>query len=300
MLDTLSVQYALLVSEHLSIRGAAAQLNLQPSAVSRRLSALEEQIGITLFERRKSGAQPTFAGRRFLDRARWALAELDHAAQSAKSIQRGGVGALGISFYPSLASGLLHQILAEHRARFPVLDFSFREGASVDQVTALRQHQIDVAFLMAVDGASGLPNEHLWDERVYVAAPEHHSVAARETLTWAELREEAFVVRAYGSGPWIYAWLTGRLHPDGYAPNVRQHDICRESLLGLVSTGHALTVVAESATAVTIPGVVYRPVVDDDATVSVRMAWLNGNENPALGPFLSHARRVARGKTKQP
>ncbi len=112
MLDTLSVQYALLVSEHLSIRGAAAQLNLQPSAVSRRLSALEGKIGVTLFERRNSGAQPTFAGRRFLDRARWALAELDHAARSATSMQKGGVGALGMAFYPSLASGLLHQILA--------------------------------------------------------------------------------------------------------------------------------------------------------------------------------------------
>ena len=299
MLDPLSVQYAIVVSEHFSIRGAAAQLNLQPSAVSRRLSALEEQIGITLFERRKSGAQPTSAGRRFLDRARWALVELDQAARSAAGEQKEQVGALGIAFYPSLASGFLHQILAEHRARFPVLDFTFREGASADQLAALRQHQIDVAFLVAVDDASGLPSEHLWDERIYIAAPAVHAVASREVLTWAELCSEAFVVRAYGSGPFVYAWLAGKLHPGGYAPNIRQHDICRESLLGLVSTGYGLTVVAESATAIVIPGVVYRPLVDDDATVSVRMAWLNGNENPALGPFLSHARRVARGKTKQ-
>ncbi len=300
MLDALTVQYALLVSEHLSIRGAAAQLNLQPSAVSRRISALEEQIGVTLFERSKSGAQPTFAGRRFLDRARWALAELDNAALSATSMQRGGVGALGIAFYPSLAFGILRQILAENRVRFPGLDVTFREGSSAHQVAALRQHQIDVAFLMAVDGALGLPNEHLWDERIYIAAPEHHSVATGETLTWAELREEAFVVRAYGSGPLIYAWLAGKLQPDGYAPNLRQHDICRESLLGLVSTGYALTVVSESATAIAFPGVIYRPIVDDDATVSVRMAWLSGNENSALGPFPSHARRVARSRTGKP
>ena len=108
------------------------------------------------------------------------------------------------------------------------------------------------------------------------------------------------MVRAYGSGPVIYAWLAGRLHPGGYAPNIRQHNICREGLLGLVSTGYALTVVAESATGIAIPSVVYLPVVDDDATVSVRMAWLDGNENPALGPSLSHARRIARGKVKQP
>lgn len=101
-------------------------------------------------------------------------------------------------------------------------------------------------------------------------------------------------MRAYGSGPVIYAWLAGKLNPGGYAPKIRQHAICRENLLGLVSAGFALTVVAHSATALTIPGVVYRPVADDDASVSVRMTWLDDNANPALGPFLSHARRVVR------
>ncbi len=180
------------------------------------------------------------------------------------------------------------------------MNITFREGASADQLAALRQRQIDVAFLMAVDGAPELPSEHLWDERIYIAAPEHHPIAARDALTWTELREEVFVVRASGSCPLIHAWFAGKLDPSGLPPTIRQHDICRESLLGLVSTGYALTVVPESATAIAIPGVVYLPVVDDDATVSVRMVWLNGNENPALGPFLSHARRVTRGKTKQP
>ena len=300
MLDLVCVRYAIIVAEHLSIRGAAAQMNLQPSAVSRRITTLEQQLGITLFERRRSGVQPTLACLRFLDRARWALSELDEAARSSARMQKEQFGALGIGFYASLASGRLHQILAEYRARFPILEFTFREGASADQLAALRQHQIDVAFLVAVDDASGLPSEHLWDERMYVAVPSRHAAATREALTWAELRGEAFVVRTFGSGPFIYAWLAGKLHPGDYAPNISQYDMCRDSSLGLVSAGYGLTVVAESATAITIPGVVYLPIVDDDAIVSVRMAWLNGNENPALGPFLSHSRRVARAGSKRP
>ena len=294
MLDIQAVRHALLVSEHLSIRRAAAELGLQPSAVSRRLQSLEEGLGVALFDRNSAGAQPTLAGRRFLDRARGALAELEEAACSATSVRMGQVGALGIAFYPSLASGRLLRLLKEHRTRFPELDFSFREGGSADQLTALRHHQVDVAFLIEVGHAPGAASEHLWDEPVYVAAPEHHSIAASATLTWAELRDEVFVVRAYSSGPVIYAWLAGKLDPGGFAPKIHQHDISRECLLGLVSAGYGLTVVAESATALVVPGVVYRPVTDADATMSVRVAWLNENENPALGRFLSHARRVAR------
>lgn len=294
MLDLQSVSQVLLVAERLSIRRAAAQLGLRASAVSRRVRGLEEQLGVVLFERHSTGVQPTFAGRRFLDRARWALAELDYAVRSATSIQKGEAGLLTVAFYPSLASGLLQQILAGHRARFPQVQFGFVEAAPLDQLVALRQHRADVAFLTAASEAPGAESEHLWDERISVALPQGHPLSGRQTLTWADLRSEAFIVRAYGSGPVIYAWLAGKLNPDGYAPNIRQHDVCRESLLGLVGAGYGLTVVAGSATGLVIPGVVFRPVEDADAVVAVRMAWMKGNENPALGPFLSQARRVSR------
>lgn len=300
MNDVQSIRQALAILNHSSIRKAAAELNLQPSAVSRRLRSLEDELGVTLFERGRAGVQPTFAGRIFLRRARGALAELDEAARSAAIGQKGEIGALAITFYPSLASGVLHHILAEHRARWPMLEYTFREGSSADQLIAIHQHKADVAFLMAVADAPGAVSEHLWDERVYVAAPAAHPKAARDALTWADLRDEAFMVRAYDSGPIVYAWLAGKLDPGGYAPKIRQQDVCRDSMLGLVSAGHALTVVAESAIGIVIPGVVYRPIVDDDATVSVRMAWLDGNENPTLGPFLSHARRIARRTQRAP
>ncbi len=293
-LDLRSVVHALSVAEHHSIRQAAEQLGLRPSAVSRRVRSLEESLNITLFERHSTGLRTTLAGRRFLDRARWAMSELEYAGQDALRIEHGDDGALAVAFYASLASGRLHDLLGSYHSRFPTLDISFLEGASIDQLTALRQHRVDVAFLTGVEDAPGAESEQLWAEQIYIAIPEAHGLAEHDALTWAELRDQAFVVRAFGSGPVIYAWLAGKLHPGGYAPNIRQHAVGRETLLGLVSAGFALTVVTEAAIAVRHPGVVYRPVTDNDATVSVRMAWMENNENPALGRFLSHARRAAR------
>lgn len=288
------LQDALLVAEHLSFRQAAEQLGVRPSAVSRRVRALEDQLGITLFERHSAGVRPTIAGQLFFERARWSLAQLDYASRDATRIERGEAGVLGVSFYSSLASGLLHRIFSEYRIRAPDLDLSFVEGPSADQLAALRRHCVDVAFLTAVENAPGAESEHLWDESVYVGLPEQHPLAACESLSWVDLREYAFVVRAYGSGPVMYTWLAARLSGGGYAPNISQHDVCRESLLGLVGAGYALTVVSQSATALHVPGVVFRPISDNNATMSVRMAWLRGNQNPALGRFLSHARRIAR------
>jgi DNA-binding transcriptional LysR family regulator len=107
-----------------------------------------------------------------------------------------------------------------------MLEYTFREGSSADQLIAIHQHKADVAFLMAVADAPGAVSEHLWDERLYVAAPAAHPKAARDALTWADLRDEAFMVRAYDSGPIVYAWLAGKLDPGGYAPKIRQQRRC--------------------------------------------------------------------------
>lgn len=169
MFDLQSVAQALLLAEHLSVRQTADQLGLRPSAVSRRVRALEEQLKGSLFERHSAGVRVTPAGRRFLDRARLAMTELDNAERDATLVERGDGGALGIAFYPSLASGRLHDLLGAYRMRFPDLALSFLKGASMDQLVALRHHQVDVAFLTAVDDAPGAANEHLWDERIYIA-----------------------------------------------------------------------------------------------------------------------------------
>ena len=56
----------------------------------------------------------------------------------------------------------------------------------MDQLVALRQRRVDVAFLIAVDEAPGAESEHLWDERIYVALPEAHAPELDEAVALAE------------------------------------------------------------------------------------------------------------------
>ena len=71
-----SFEQALVVLEAGSFRQAAQIFAVQPSAVSRRIRALEETIGVSLFQRRTQGAQPTTAGRKILQRVRRVVDEV--------------------------------------------------------------------------------------------------------------------------------------------------------------------------------------------------------------------------------
>jgi hypothetical protein len=65
-LTLVSVSQALLVGEHLSFRRVATVLGVRQSAVSRRVRELEDELGVSLFERHHAGVRVTNAGARFL------------------------------------------------------------------------------------------------------------------------------------------------------------------------------------------------------------------------------------------
>src|SRR5262249_35216917 len=68
-IDLVSVTQGLVVAECLSFRRAARVLGTQQSAISRRVRALEDVLGVSLFERNSAGVRPTTAGAQFFEQA---------------------------------------------------------------------------------------------------------------------------------------------------------------------------------------------------------------------------------------
>ena len=68
------------------------------------------------------------------------------------------------------------------------------------------------------------------------------------------------------------------------------HSVSRETLIALVSAEFGLTILAQSATAIAVPGVAFRPIKEPAVTIPFRMVWSAENDNPALRRFLSHVR----------
>jgi DNA-binding transcriptional LysR family regulator len=99
-----SVEWMLSVADHLSIRGAARALGVRQSAVSRRVSDLEDALGVSLFERSPRGVRMTNAGALFIEDAREALRHLQVASRMATEAGRGGVGRLRIGIQPSIGA----------------------------------------------------------------------------------------------------------------------------------------------------------------------------------------------------
>lgn len=291
--DFRHIRSFLAVAEHGSIRRAATALGTQSSTVSRQIRSLEENTGVSLFERHGSGVRPTSAGSRLAERLRDALANFERAFQHAQRAGSAEEGELSIGFYTSLASGRLRSLLGAYRTAWPGVCCQFTEATPTEQLSGLRRRSLDAAFLILTEAMQDFQSIPLWTERVYVALPDNHVLATSDVLTWERIRYEPFIVRRWANGSMIWYKLAERKIADGIALNITQHDVSRESLLGLVASGQGLTLVSEAATGLSVPGLVYRPIDDPDATVTVRLAWMPDNDNPALRRFISFAKSSA-------
>lgn len=72
------------VAEHLNFRHAAKALGISQSSVSARVKALEDNLGVLLFERHARGVRLTDAGRHFMERVTAGVDQLDHAVKTAE------------------------------------------------------------------------------------------------------------------------------------------------------------------------------------------------------------------------
>lgn len=286
------IHYFVAAVEQGSFRKAARLLDIQESAVSRRIRDLEDRLGASLFHRHSGGVSLTLAGQRFVRRVRVALQQIESGIDDVAAIGRSEDGMVKIGIFSSLASGFMFELLKTFDEKHPRVSIELIEGNPAVLVAAIRQLQLDVALITGTGGWPDCETEPLWKEGVFAVLPTDHGLAKKQKVRWYDLAEETFVVSDGAPGPEIRDYLVQRLANLGRHPNIHPQNVGRDVLLSMVAVGRGLTVVSEAATGAQFPGVIYRPIVGEVLPFSA--VWSRKNDNPACRRFLSLARTLSR------
>lgn len=136
-----------------TVRAAAEQLGIEPSTVSRNLSALETAMAVPLLERGRTGVRPTEAGTlliAFLRQQEGALDLLQSEFDALRNMKRGKVTiAVGEGF----VGDLFDSALSSFAQQYPDITLALTVGSTehvVDQVTSERAH-LGLAYNVARD-----------------------------------------------------------------------------------------------------------------------------------------------------
>ena len=292
-LDLRFLRYAILVAEHGSFRRAADTLSISQSTVSRRIRLLEHRLGISIFERSRSGARLTHAGERFIRDAAIGAGHLHRAVRDLHSAQRGYREELRIGLIASFAGGFLADLLCCFRSRYPNVDVKLEEATSQSNIDGILSGRLDAAFVLGTPQLSGSHARVLWDERIFLALPSAHGLATRKDITWEEVREETFLVSADGPGQEIEDQLGQMLCGLKFRPKMLVQKIGRENLLNMVAMGFGLTLATRSMMGASCVDLTFVPIGDHDYFVTTSVIWPSDSQNPVLNKLLELCDQLA-------
>ncbi|HVX80752.1 MAG: LysR family transcriptional regulator [Devosia sp.] len=291
-MDFKQLRTFVLVAEHLHFGLAAEQLRIAQPQVSRRITQLEEELDVVLFDRSSRVVRLTNAGRAFLKEAIALIKAADTARVRVRDSARGQEGLLTISLIDAALLGAVPTILKEYHKRFPNVYLSFKNHgiSSSGQLESLNDGSSDIVFTHPPNRLIGDFDQILLVSDPMVAVlPQQHRLAREEKINLIELAQDPWVMFPRENDPSIYDRIIVLCQRAGFSPRIVQETGHMLTRLGLVASGFGVHLVHRAWETMPYPGVVYIP-VEPTASIGVSCFWRRGDDSILLRNFLEIAR----------
>jgi DNA-binding transcriptional LysR family regulator len=176
-----------------SFTAAGTRLGYTQSAISRQISALEDEAGTPLFDRLPRGVRPTEPGRRLLPHAEAVLDRLEAARRELADLRELATGRLRVGAFATADASLVPKAIAAFRAAYPAVVVTLTEAYTPGLARRLREGELDVAILSGDGPFEGLDLRKLRDDAMLVALPAGHRLARRRRVRLIELADEEWI-----------------------------------------------------------------------------------------------------------
>ena len=193
------------VAEEASFRHAAERLHLSQPAVSQQIHALEEELGVVLFDRGKGRIRLTEAGTTLLGYARKG-ARLAAEAQAALERTRGeAAGELRIGASMTVTQYVLPRLLGAFLQQNPRIEFSVKSANTEHIVAALSAGEIDLGLIEGPVSSREVFRQRVLEDRMVLIVGRRYSWppkagAGKPIVPVRALTEVPLIMRERGSG----------------------------------------------------------------------------------------------------
>jgi DNA-binding transcriptional LysR family regulator len=179
------------VAEAGSFEGAARRLNATAPAVSKRISELESELGIRLFERSTRSCQVTMQGRALLKFAQRILSDVGEIRRTVGE-RSSLAGHIRLGVPETIAYTQLPEILRKASVDLPQLTVEVEIGTSIDLMRKVRAHEVDIACVVGPVLNPRLVVEPFWEVPLsWIAAA---SMSTETPLTIEALAQQTILL----------------------------------------------------------------------------------------------------------
>jgi len=184
--DPVSLRMFIAVCEARNIARAAEREAIVASAVSKRMSALEDDAGVTLLKRGRRGIEPTPAGEAMLRQAREVLRLMERMRGELSEFATGAHGSVRVLASLSVLSESLPDDIGGFLAQHRTVRVSLEERVSSEIARGVREGIADLGVCWDAGDLSGLATLRYRNDRLSVVVPQGHPLARRKRIAFVD------------------------------------------------------------------------------------------------------------------
>jgi DNA-binding transcriptional LysR family regulator len=285
------IKYFLTLAEELHFWNSAEKLFITQSALSRQIKALEDELGVQLFERSKRTVKLTKAGAFLQEQWLRMMEEIDRVHQQAKSIHEGTYGMVSIGYPGSIAYGFLPTLISSIANALPEVKLELVEPTDVSIEQLLLNYQLDFALRRDPAENPALQSAILYSEHFSLIVPEKHPLKQEHLNSLAQVKDEKFILSGLHHKTYYVSCLREIFRANNFEPNVHIESDFGGVVLSLVSKGLGVSIMPSSYAISAPPGVRF---INLPQKTNLYAAWRKGDNNPVLRNVLSIVHGIAK------
>lgn len=282
------LRYFLSVARHRNFTGAAKEFYLTQPAITHQISALEQDLGVSLFQRTTRSVALTRAGELFLEDAKRMLDLEERARERMRQAQRAENLVLRVGYLNSPSRHFLPQILQEYRRRYPQVRVELSRRDAIGLQKGCEESAFDVAFSVLSD-LQGLSQYHcrkLASDFYCLVCPKDHSCLENTMIHYGQLATEPFVCLSQSAGSYMYKQFRQLCRDHGFTPRVIAEYPAMEDVLFAVECGQGLAILPYHIRDYMHTNLAFLPLDGSNPVIDTGMVWLRGSESPAVQWFV--------------
>jgi DNA-binding transcriptional LysR family regulator len=290
---------AVALSENLNFSRAARKLRISQPTLTKQVAALEEWVGVSLFERDRHSVSLNDAGRAFVEHARLSLLHSARAVRAARAAVQESDFILNVGRSPYTDPFLISTLLSLRLPLYPQMRIELASRYSCDQIDDLLAGVLDLAIATEPPDSPLLTRVQIAQSPFYIAMCHDDELADQSFVTFESLASRSWIMFERRLHSPLYDLVMDLAEKRKVVPSKVQHVSTPEEAFPFVSEGSSLAfVVKVGALRIARNGLTVRPLEEDSLVLKTYLASRANEQSKLVSElvraFMRKASTVAR------
>ena len=244
-MDESQLQAFVAINKHGSFTAAANRLHLTQPAISKRVAALELQLGSPLFDRVGRNARLTDTGHKLLPLAENMLISFSNIRKTADNMKQEIAGSLSLGTSHHIGLHRLPPVLRQYTKLYPDVELALHFVDSEDGVRGVESGLLEMAIItLPANTPKSLSATRVWDDPLALVVGKMHALASKDSVDVEELAKHEAILP--GVNTYTRTLLEEKLALTGYKLRIGLSTNFLETNKMMASIGLGWTIIPET------------------------------------------------------